>query len=122
MELFIAMRKPSFSGVRLSVELLESRELLNAALTGNLVLGFKPGTVPAFTESSKIAVAEGVTLQPTSIANVFEVRGAGANAAVLIQQIAKDPNVRYVEPEEFVHTDLLPNDPKFQDGTLWGLN
>src|SRR5437879_2785212 len=59
MELFIAMRKPSFSGVRLSVELLESRELLNADLTGNLVLGFKPGTVAAFTESSKIAVAEG---------------------------------------------------------------
>ncbi|HEV3079437.1 MAG TPA: S8 family serine peptidase, partial [Gemmataceae bacterium] len=116
------MRKYHPVRVRLFLELLETRALLSGDLTGNLVLSLKPGLAGALADTSEIALAAGARLQPTSIANVFQVIGAGNNTAALLQRFAGDANVRFVEPETLVHTDLLPNDPKFQDGTLWGLN
>jgi probable HAF family extracellular repeat protein len=33
-----------------------------------------------------------------------------------------DKDIEYVEPDSFVYTQVLPNDTRFQDGSLWGLH
>jgi subtilisin family serine protease len=34
----------------------------------------------------------------------------------------EDTIIAYAEPDHLVHTAVEPNDPNFQDGSLWGLN
>jgi subtilisin family serine protease len=40
----------------------------------------------------------------------------------LIAKYQKSGLVEFAEPDYIVHADAVPNDPKFTDGTLWGLN
>src|SRR5207244_6817048 len=95
----------------LRIEFLESRELLSNDVTGNLLLSLRPGMPAALTETTQLAAADGVNIEPTTLANVFEVRGAGDQSAALMQLLAQKPYVNYVEPEQIVHADLTPNDP-----------
>ena len=47
----------------------------------------------------------------------------GATVEGLIAQYQQSVLVAYAEPDYIVYADAtLPNDPKFVDGTLWGLN
>ena len=47
---------------------------------------------------------------------------AGETVAGLIAKYQKSGLVEFAEPDYLVYADAtLPNDPKFTDGTLWGL-
>ncbi|MDQ3940404.1 MAG: S8 family serine peptidase, partial [Actinomycetota bacterium] len=45
-----------------------------------------------------------------------------APASDWVATVRNDPGVRYAEPDHIVTADLTPNDPRYVDGTLWGLN
>jgi subtilisin family serine protease len=46
----------------------------------------------------------------------------GLSVAAAVKQYKASGLVEYAEPDYIVHADTMPNDPKFLDGTLWGLN
>src|SRR5205823_14075683 len=47
---------------------------------------------------------------------------AGETVAVLVAKYQQSGLVEFAEPDYEVHAALTPNDPKYLDGTLWGLN
>src|SRR5207248_4541411 len=71
------------------------------------------------------AVAPGANLDtPLALVNgLWEVRlapGEGVPAALAAARA--NPFVRYAEPNYILHAATVPNDPKYADGTLWGMN
>lgn len=46
----------------------------------------------------------------------------GETAETLITTYQQSGLVEFAEPDYFVYPAAVPNDPKFQDGTLWALN
>jgi len=46
----------------------------------------------------------------------------GETVPSLIAQYQKSGLVEFAEPDYEIHAALTPNDPKYTDGTLWGLN
>lgn len=47
---------------------------------------------------------------------------AGETAAGLVAEYQRSGLVKFAEPDYEVHAALMPDDPKYLDGTLWGLN
>jgi len=46
----------------------------------------------------------------------------GETVASLVSKYQQSGLVEFAEPDYIVHSDATPNDPKYLDGTLWGLN
>ncbi len=46
----------------------------------------------------------------------------GETVPGLIAKYRQSGLVQFAEPDYLVHADLTPNDPKYTDGTTWGLN
>ncbi len=46
----------------------------------------------------------------------------GGTVESLVAKYRQSGLVEFAEPDYTVHADLAPNDPKYLDGTLWGLN
>jgi subtilisin family serine protease len=47
---------------------------------------------------------------------------AGETVESLVRRYQQSGLVQFAEPDYFVQADAIPNDPKFLDGTQWGLN
>jgi subtilisin family serine protease len=46
----------------------------------------------------------------------------GESVPDLISKYQKSGLVEFAEPDYLIHAEVTPNDPKYLDGTLWGLN
>ncbi len=46
----------------------------------------------------------------------------GKDVTTLCKELNENPLVEYAEPNYIVHADVLPNDPRFTNGDLWGLH
>ena len=102
-----------------ALEGLEGRAMLSVAAAAPLLI--QVGTYPTFDLASLVA-AEGVTLATTGLPGVDEATGADAALTQLAAELVGKPGLGYVERVQTLTVDLTPNDPKFLDGTMWGLN
>src|SRR5262245_22284472 len=69
--------------------------------------------------------AAGTTVQQAVelVPGLYEMKVAkGASVAAILDAYRANPAVRYAEPNYRIHLENTPNDPKYQDGTLWGMN
>jgi subtilisin family serine protease len=91
------------------------------AVPDELIVGFKPGT-EASAQDVTVAARGGQT-QSANERFAFRVVkvGPGKRASDEIAEYIKDPAVRYVEPNYLYRTVSDPNDPRYADGSLWGL-
>ena len=107
---------------KLRFDRLENRELLSVGNTGDgsLLIQLLPGQSPAAVAS--LVSADSAFMRTTSIPGLLEVTGSSTELANLLADAAISPSVQYAEPNHTVHLDLMPNDPSFTNGTLWGLN
>jgi subtilisin family serine protease/fibronectin type 3 domain-containing protein len=100
------------------VERLETRALLTIVQEPALLIGLEPGlSITSIWESTR---ADGLTVEPTLLPDVYRVTGAGLDP--FQSSLRTIPGVRYAEAEQSFSVALAPNDPKYTDGTLWGLN
>src|ERR671926_96294 len=78
------------------------------AAAGQLIVGFRPATTPAAQQAIAHAAGASVIRRfgPIHAALVAFPGARGRVAAAL----ARDPRVRYAEPNFLVHTDATPND------------
>jgi subtilisin family serine protease len=54
---------------------------------------------------------------------LWEVRlAAGQSVTAALNAVRANPFVEYAEPNYLLHVATTPNDPKYTDGTLWGMN
>jgi subtilisin family serine protease len=68
------------------------------------------------------AAAEGATVTATEIPGLYALQADRSSLLRLVDRFASVPYVQYAEPERTEQMALTPNDPKFTDGTLYGLN
>ncbi|HKB03013.1 MAG TPA: S8 family serine peptidase [Gemmataceae bacterium] len=71
------------------------------------------------------AVAAGVNLdhQLGLVNGLWEARLApGKSVSAALKAARANPFVQYAEPNYLLHAATTPNDPKYTDGTLWGMN
>ena len=87
---------------------------------GSLLIQLLPGQSPAAVAS--LVSADSASMRMTSIPGLLEVTGSSTELANLLANAAMLPSVQYAEPNHTVHLDLMPNDPSFTNGTLWGMS
>ncbi len=120
-----------------SVECLEARTLLSVS---RLDLGafdrlqveteqYSPSRILVrYRPEAEVALQSSGTLPGTALDLVPGLRevtlGDGVNVASALATYQTDPNVLYAQPDYVVRLDtiVVPNDPNYLDGTLWGLN
>ncbi len=101
-------------------ELLEDRNLLS---TSTLLVQLKPGY-----ESSTFASATAdnplgnVNIQATRVDGLFEVSVDDVKLPAVANFLRANASVAYAEPQTTLSVQVVSNDPRFTDGTLWGLN
>ena len=93
--------------------------MLTVAAGGPLLI--QVGSAPTL-DLSPIVAAEGVTLAPSGLPGVLRADGGDAALDALAAELAGRPGLGYVARAQTMSIDQTPNDPKFTDGTLWGLN
>ena len=85
-----------------------------------IIIQLKPGVAPS-------ALAK-VQIAPTR--RIFQAGGgmhvvavpAGESVASLIEKYRQSGLVTFAEPDYYVYANAVPKDPRFGDGSLWGLN
>jgi subtilisin family serine protease len=105
---------------RFQVETLEARLLLSSTPDGTLAVQLAvSASVSGFSE---IAAGAGASVQATSVPGLFEVQGSGSSLTAVSAAVVDNPDVLYTAPVQTEQATLLPNDPEFQNGNLYGLN
>jgi subtilisin family serine protease len=87
-----------------------------------LLMGVDNGIDSAIDRVTTNVTAGCATIAATGVPNVYAIRGTRAVLSDLANALAAEPFVRYIEPEQGVRAAAAPNDPKFDDATLYGLN
>src|SRR4051812_46301596 len=107
---------------RLVVECLEDRRLLSSSPGDALLVQWKPGTEGSAAMVARLVEDGPASLAPTGIPDLYEVRGEVERLSLLRTELAAEPGVSYVEPAQTIRISLVPNDPNFTNGSLWGLS
>ena len=90
---------------------------------GQLLVRFRPGTPRSWQEAAHAGLKAQVLRRYRSVGNLALVRlPAGMSVEEAGKLYRRDPNVLYAEPDYLLHADVTPNDPRFQNGSLWGLH
>ena len=103
----------------IAVESLEGRTLLSLAPAAPLLLQLRSASASAV---QPIAAADGVSLMPSGLSGVLEATGSDQSLGKLAQDLTGLPGLGYVQRVGTLSISKTPNDPKFTDGTLWGMN
>jgi subtilisin family serine protease len=101
------------------VESLEGRTLLSLAPAAPLLVQLGSANASVV---QPIAEADGASLKPSGMTGVLEATGTDQSLGKLAQNLAAVPGLGYVQRVGTLSISRTPNDPKFTDGTLWGLN
>src|SRR5262245_6486513 len=101
------------------IESLEVRTLLSAVPATPLLIQLKSAPVA---DVSRLVAADGASLQPTGLPGVYQASGGADALGTITSQLAGNPGIGYIEPVQTLQLDATPNDLRFADGTLWGLN
>jgi subtilisin family serine protease len=89
------------------------------AVPGELIVGFKSGVSEPQQDAALAQAGAGRKRGFPQIHAALVGVAAGRSAAAA-KALARDPRVRYAEPNYVVKTATVPNDPSFDQ--LWGLN
>ena len=65
--------------------------------------------------------AMGGTIQPTSIAGLYEISGLTSNMSVLAAKLQASSVVQYADPEQMMQLADAPNDADYVNGDQWQL-
>ncbi len=120
-----AVARPSTAIFLCAAALLSSLELPAAVPpqnTGRILIQPKPGTekqLAAFHRARGVGVLR--SFDTMGRVQILLVPAKSA-ASRLIAEYQRSGLVEFAEPDYVRHTNLAPNDPKYVDGTLWGLN
>src|SRR5438552_294472 len=113
-------RRRRRTGLWAGPDTLETRTLLSvSAVVGpmpdleTLNVQFQPGVGGDLSRWTSLITAAGATIQPTLIAELYQIRGPVPDMGQLAQVLSVDPAVQYAEPMQMVHAAVLPNDPQF---------
>jgi subtilisin family serine protease len=89
------------------------------AVPGELLIGFRSGVSAA---AQKKLLKDAGLIEKHSFKKIHGAlaRTSGGSATPAIEQLQRDPRVRYAEPNFIVHADAVPNDPSY--GQLWGMD
>ncbi|MFM8998561.1 MAG: S8 family serine peptidase [Actinomycetota bacterium] len=90
---------------------------------GALLVGFRPGT-PAADRAAARAAAGAVAAEPLSdLARDAEIwtLATGRSVVGAMTVLARNPVVRYAEPDYLLETAVTSNDPYYTGGNLWGM-
>ncbi len=135
----MSRKKPCPSGRRrariLHLEVLETRTLLDAGAPA-LALDLSSLRVETqeyddshilvrFRADAEAGALAGTTLGPAvgMVSDLYQVslaEGTGVDQALALYRA--NPLVLYAEPDYQLSLELTPNDPRYTDGSLWGLN
>jgi subtilisin family serine protease len=90
---------------------------------GALIVGFRPGAAAADRAAARASVGA-LSARPISpLAADTEVltlpAGRGVEAAMAA--LSRNPNVRFAEPDYLLTKSATSNDPRYIDGSLWGM-
>ncbi len=90
---------------------------------GVVLVGYQASAPAVARTTARAAVgAQSVEALSRSDRNAEKLRfKAGTNIDAVIKQLLRDPNVRYAHPDYLVKPLLSPNDPRYTNGTLWGM-
>jgi hypothetical protein len=88
------------------------------AVEGEVLLKFRDGGLPA-NHTTIEAAADADVAEAVNRQGVRRMRSRRLRTTELIDMLASDPDVEYVEPNYVVRLALTPNDPQFP--SLWGL-
>jgi subtilisin family serine protease len=89
-------------------------------LENQILVRFTPGADPGAVLS---ASQTDTTLGDRLLPDLYIVQlGAGTSVAAALSALSTSTFVVYAEPDYIYHAALMPNDPLFQNGSLWGMH
>ena len=88
------------------------------AVAGQVLVKFRSSLSAERTLQIKQAIDTEIDI-PVGGAGARLLQSRSKTAASIVQELSKRDDLVYVEPNYIVHTDALPNDPKFSQ--MWGL-
>lgn len=122
---------------RLRLETLEDRVMLNSGsilpsfpapenpneyLSDRILVRFRENVNPQL----MVQAVAGATLGTRELLTGYNLWTVmlppGVSVASAIAAYSANPNVLYAEPDYVLHASRTPNDPRYTDGSLWGLH
>jgi subtilisin family serine protease len=92
-------------------------------LPHQLVFQLQTGQEAALGQVQSLAQANHLSLSTTSLPGVYQLDGTGASLVAMQSYLTNNPAVTFVREPQILHaTDTNPNDPKYVDNTLYGMN
>lgn len=96
-----------------------TRSLVSEMAADRLLALPDPAQIATFLSAVSAIGARAVPIIPDIL---YRVELTSRHADSVPDALAALSGVRYAEPDYIVHALLSPNDPKYLDGTLWGLH
>jgi len=102
---------------------LDGRARVPKYAPNQVLVRFRAGTPKSWMMSAHTVVRAEVVRSFRLVNNLQLVRlPKELRVEEAIERYRRDPNVLYAEPNYTVYVLAEPNDPRFQDGSLWGLH
>ncbi len=130
-------RRGNHPKTRLRLETLEDRVMLNSGsilpsfplpqnpneyLTDRILVRFRENVNPQLSVQALPGASLGTRELLTGY-NLWTVMlPPGVSVATAIAAYSANPNVLYAEPDYVLYASRTPNDPRYTDGSLWGLH
>ena len=87
-----------------------------------LIVRFKKGTPSASMAAAHAEMGAKEMHGFASVEGLARVKlSAGMSVPAALERYRKRPDIMYAHPNYYRHTQAVPNDPYFVDGSLWGL-
>jgi len=88
-----------------------------------VIVKFVPGSPASARASARLAAGAVAAEALSPLAEHSQVLqlGRGTTVGRALEALLRNPNVEYAEPNYLLESTATPNDPKFTDGTLWGM-
>ena len=91
---------------------------------GVVIVGYEPGASKVKRGQAAVSVeATDVTaISPLAPNTVVMKLPPGQTVEEAIAELEQQPGVRYAEPDYYVEPAVVPNDPYYTNGSLWGMH
>jgi subtilisin family serine protease len=110
---------PRFAGAQIAPAILSLPEYRADQILVQPRSGVASSAIAAFHSTRNARVLQ--TFEGIGGLQVVRVPG-GVSVPEFIADCNQSGLVEFAEPDYLIHSNLTPNDPKYLDGTLWGLN